>query len=50
VGNIKMDHQEMGWGGMDWIDLTGARDRWLALMNIVMDLRIPFSAANFLTS
>jgi hypothetical protein len=35
---------------MDWIDLAGNRDRWLALMNIVMDLQIPYNVANFLTS
>ena len=45
-----MDHQEVGWGGMDWIDLAGDRDRWLAVVNIGMDLRVPYSAANILTS
>jgi hypothetical protein len=44
-----MDHQEVGWGGMDWIDLPGDRERWLALVNIVMNRRVPYSAANFLT-
>jgi hypothetical protein len=40
VGNIKMD-REIGWGGMDWIDLTGDRGQFRALMNTVMNLRVP---------
>jgi len=35
--NIKTDLQEMGCGGMDWIDLTQDMDRWLAIMNAVME-------------
>ena len=40
-GNIKMELQEVGWGGMDWIDLAQDRDRWRALVNAVMNLQIP---------
>jgi hypothetical protein len=40
VDNIKKDIGEMGWGGMDWIDLTEDRDQWRALVNTVMDLRV----------
>ena len=38
---IKMDIQEVGFGGMDWIDLAQDRDRWRALLNAVMNLQVP---------
>jgi hypothetical protein len=41
VDNIKMDLREIGWDGMDWIDLAQGRDQWRALVNTVMDLRVP---------
>jgi hypothetical protein len=48
--NIKMDLQEVGWEGMDWIDLAPDRDRWQALLNEVMNLQVPLNTGNFLTS
>jgi hypothetical protein len=41
VDNIKMDLREIGWDGMDWIELVQNRDQWRALVNKVMNLWVP---------
>jgi hypothetical protein len=50
VDNIKIDLREIGWDGMDWIDLAQNRDQWRALVNTVMNLRVPKNAGKFLSS
>jgi hypothetical protein len=37
---IKMDLEEIGWGGVEWIYLAQDRDRWRAVANAVMNLRV----------
>jgi hypothetical protein len=44
--NIKMDLQEVGWAGRDWIDLAEERDRQWAFVNAVMKLLVPQNAGN----
>jgi hypothetical protein len=41
VDNIKIDLREMGWDDMDWVDLSQDRNQWRALVNMVMNLRVP---------
>jgi CRISPR/Cas system-associated protein Cas7 (RAMP superfamily) len=36
-----MDLQKVGWESIDWIELAQARDRWRALVNAIMNLRVP---------
>jgi hypothetical protein len=47
--NIKMGLQEVGWRGMNWIDLAHDRDRWWALVNAVTKLWVAYNMGNFLT-
>jgi len=48
--NIKMDLQEVGCGGTDWIDLAQDKDRCPAPVNTVMKLQVPKNMGNFLTT
>jgi hypothetical protein len=41
VDNIEIDLRETAWDGMDWINLAEGRDQWRALVNTVMNLRVP---------
>jgi hypothetical protein len=41
VDNIRMDLLELGWGNVDWIGLAQDRNRWRALVNLVLNLRVP---------
>jgi hypothetical protein len=41
VDNVSMDLGEIGWDGVDWIDMAQDRDQWRAPMNTVMNLRVP---------
>jgi hypothetical protein len=41
VNNIKIDLREIGWDGMDWIDLAQDRDQWRFFVNTVMNLQVP---------
>jgi hypothetical protein len=41
VGDIKLNLTEIGWGGVDWICLALDRDKWRAVVNAVMNLRVP---------
>jgi hypothetical protein len=45
-----MDLIEMGWAGMDWVDLAQDRDQWIALVSTVINLRIPKNISKFLSS
>jgi hypothetical protein len=41
MDNIKIDQREIGWDGIEWIDLDLDRDQWRALVNTVMNFRVP---------
>jgi hypothetical protein len=45
-----MDLREIGWGGMDWIDLARDINQWRALVNTVINLRVPQNFGKFLSS
>jgi hypothetical protein len=49
VDNIKTDLREIRWGSMDWIDLAQNRDKWRALVNTAINLRVPQNVGKFLS-
>jgi hypothetical protein len=49
LDNIRMDLGEVGWGNVDWIGLAGDRNRWRALVNSVLNLRVPRNAGKLST-
>jgi hypothetical protein len=50
VDNVKMDLREIGWNGMDWIDLAQDRDQWRGLVNTEMNIRVPKNNGKFLNN
>jgi hypothetical protein len=48
--NIRMDLRGIGWGNMDWIDLAQDMDQWRALVNTILNLRVPYNVRKFLSS
>jgi hypothetical protein len=50
VDNIKMDLREIGWGGKNWIYLAKNREQWRALVNTVMNHRVPKNSGKFSSS
>jgi hypothetical protein len=49
VDNIIIYLREIGWDGMDWIDLAQDRDQWRALVNTVINIWVPQNAGKFLS-
>jgi hypothetical protein len=47
---IKMDVSEIGWGGIEWIDVAQDRDQWKALVNMVINFCVPYSVGKFMSS
>jgi hypothetical protein len=50
VNNIEMDLREIGWDGMDWIDLAQDRNQWRALVNTAMNIWIVAGSQEWLNS
>jgi hypothetical protein len=48
--NIKINFNKIGWNSMYWIHLPHDMDEWWGLMNILINLRVPYNAGNFLSS
>jgi hypothetical protein len=44
VDNIKMDLEDIGWSGVDWIGLAQDRDKWRGLVNAILNIRAPYNS------
>jgi hypothetical protein len=44
-----MELRKIGWDGVDWVDLAQDRDQWRALLNTVMNFRVPLNTGKFLS-
>jgi hypothetical protein len=49
VDNIKMDLREIGWDGVDWIDMAQDTEQWRILVNTVLCVRVPQNSGKFLS-
>jgi hypothetical protein len=50
LDNIKMNLRDIGWCGMDWIDLAQDKDVWRVLVDVVINLQVPYNVGKFLSS
>jgi hypothetical protein len=50
MDNVKMNLRDIGWGGMDWIDMVQDREQWRALVNTVMNVLVRWNIGKFLSS
>jgi hypothetical protein len=50
IDNIKMDHREIGWDVMDWIDVAQDKDQWRVLVSMLIKFRVPYHVGKFLSS
>jgi hypothetical protein len=49
VDNTKIILRDIGWDGVDWMDMAQDRDQWRALVNMILNLRVPQNAGKFLS-
>jgi transposase len=49
VDNIKMDLRDLGWDGVDWIDMAQDRGQWMVPVNMILNLLVPLNAGKFLS-
>jgi hypothetical protein len=49
MDNINVDLREIGWDGVDWIDMAQDKHHWRDLVNTVLNLQVPYNAGKFLS-